>query len=590
MTTLCEGPTIPPEGPDEPPRAAEAPVVATVAPAGQVVDGQAPASPSSVPFFADPVPGPPGATHRAANPWAAAGSSGATSNRTVPNGAAGGQGSNGMAFAEPSGPGWSSYRPQGERPSGPVRHHDSLVDWKLVGVLRRQVSERLSQKVAVDPDLDPVAQREVARGLVLEAIEETVAERANTGQAPLSGPQRDAVARAVFAALFGFGRLQQLMDDDRVENIEVEKDGRVWVQLRNGRRVLGPRVADSDQELIEAMQFLASRSAGAARNFSQAQPVLHLRLDDGSRLSASAWVTPFPDVAIRRHRLVQVSLEDLARGGLLPPEAASLLRAAVRARMSIIVSGAPGSGKTTLVRALIGCIPATERLITLETDYELHVHEYRPLTWAYEERRGSGEVGPDGRQAGVYSLSRLTEDIVRKNPDRVVLGECRGPEIVPLVKNTENGSGVMSTTHARDAAAAIEKLVTCGMEAGGQWTDVLMTRKLAQWIDLVVHVEREPADFDEELNFDPDAYWNLTDADLDDDPGRPRRVTEIVAISRGDQPGTFATTHIFRTDEAGNLVPGVLPDAFRKLTRFGFDLDTYTTRQASSPDGLREVG
>lgn len=521
-------------------------------------------SPSDVPFFTDPVPGPATPSSRvASNPW------------TVPTQA---PSSNGSSKQGPSAGGRESSF-GGTPVAADVRNQDALVDWPLVGRLQRQVSGQLSQMVSGDPDLDLMARQEIARGMILEEIEDLAVERANTSQQPLSAVEREALAEAVFAALFGFGRLQPLMDDPRVENIEVERGGRVWVQLRNGRRVLGPRIADSDQELIQSLQFLASQSDGSARTFSQARPVLLLRLDDGSRLTASSWLTPFPQVAIRRHRLVEVALDDLVAGGLLPPVAASFLRAAIYDRRSIIVSGAPGSGKTTLVRALIGCIPATERLITLETEFELHVHEYRPLTWAFEERTGTGEVGPDGQLAGAYSLAQLTDAVVRHNAERVVVGEVRGPEIIPLVKNAENGSGIISTTHSRNAVTAIDKLVTCGMEAGGQWDDRLMTRKLAGTIDLVVHVERDPADPGEDLNWDPDAYWDLSDEDLDDDPGRRRRVTEIVAVSRGDTPGSFATTHVFRTDDDGELVPGVLPDEYRRLARLGFDLDEYTATQ-----------
>ncbi|GAA1874168.1 CpaF family protein [Myceligenerans crystallogenes] len=529
-------------------------------------------APSDVPFFAEPVPGPaaPSSPSPARTPWVA-------SKPAAASNAPGGRRSSAVAG------GRNSF--QSALAAADVRHQDGLVDWTLVGRLQRQVSGQLSQMVASDPDLDLMARQEIARGLVLEAIEDLTVERANTSQPPLSAEERDALAHAVSAALFGFGRLQPLMDDPRVENIEVERGGRVWVQLRNGRRVLGPRIADSDQELIESLQFLASQSDGSPRTFSQAQPVLLLRLDDGSRLTASSWLTPFPQVAIRRHRLVEVTLDDLVVGGLLPPVAASFLRAAIYDRRSIIVSGAPGSGKTTLVRALIACIPATERLITLETEFELHVHEYRPLTWAFEERTGTGEVGPDGQPAGLYSLAQLTDAVVRHNAERVVVGEVRGPEIIPLVKNAENGSGIISTTHSRDAVTAIDKLVTCGMEAGGQWGDALMTRKLAGTIDLVVHVERDPADPAEDLSWDPNAYWNLTDTDLDDDPGRRRQVTEIVAVSPGDAPGTFATTHVFRTDDDGELVPGVLPDAYRRLAGLGFDLEEYT---ASQPSVARE--
>ena len=140
------------------------------------------------------------------------------------------------------------------------------------------------------------------------------------------------MAAAVENALFGLGRLQPLVDDDRVENIIITGHDRVTLELTDGRLIPGPAVADSDQELIDFLVFLASRSEVNARPFSEAQPRLHLRLDGGARLAAAAWVTPRPSVVIRRHRHRSVTLEDLVGLGTLTDVAASFLAAAVKAR------------------------------------------------------------------------------------------------------------------------------------------------------------------------------------------------------------------------------------------------------------------
>jgi pilus assembly protein CpaF len=118
----------------------------------------------------------------------------------------------------------------------------------------------------------------------------------------------------------------------------------VMLELIDGSLIDGPAVADSDEELIDFLVFLGSRSEVNARSFSEAQPRLHLRLDGGSRLAAAAWVTPRPSVVIRRHRLMQVTLDDLVARDMMTPVAASFLRAAVRAR-SRSSSPAPGRGQ-----------------------------------------------------------------------------------------------------------------------------------------------------------------------------------------------------------------------------------------------------
>ncbi|NLD78044.1 MAG: CpaF family protein [Acidimicrobiales bacterium] len=441
------------------------------------------------------------------------------------------------------------------------------MDWALVAALRAQASEQLSQAVAADRGrLDRVAQQELGRTIVLDLIESTVADRVNTGSSPLSGVEQDGVARAVFDSLFRLGRLQPLVDDDRVENIIITGHDNVLLELTDGSLVEGPPVADSDEELIDFLVFLASRSEVNARGFSEAQPRLHLRLDGGSRLAAAAWVTPRPSVVIRRHRLMEVTLDDLLARQMLTPVAASFLRAAVRARKSIVVSGSQGAGKTTLVRALCAEIAPLEAIGTFETEYELHLHELRKrhrIVHPWEARPGSGERGPDGRAAGEFTLDDALVDSFRFNLARQIVGEVRGKEIWAMIKAMESGTGSISTTHASDAVAAIRKLVTCAMEAGPHVTQELATSKLAATIDVIVHLDLRTA----------------TEAGH---TTRHRRVAEIIALDPGERETGYATTHVFAQAGDGTAVPAVLPDAYRALAAHGFDLNGYL---AQSQDG-----
>jgi len=281
------------------------------------------------------------------------------------------------------------------------------VDWSIVAELRARASEQLSQAVASDRSrLDKPAQQELGRSIVLDLIESAMADDVDAGRGAWSPARQQATAQAVFDSLFRLGRLQPLVDNDDIENIVIVGHDNVLLELVDGTLIDGPPVADSDQELIDFLVFLASRSEVNARSFSEAQPRLHLRLDGGSRLAAAAWVTPRPSVVIRRHRLMQVTLDDLVAREMMTPTAASFLRAAVRARRSIVVAGAQGAGKTTLVRALCAEIDAMEAIGTFETEYELHLHELgrHKVVHAWEARPGSGERGPDGRQAGEFTL------------------------------------------------------------------------------------------------------------------------------------------------------------------------------------------
>ena len=323
-------------------------------------------------------------------------------------------------------------------------------------------------------------------------------------------------------------------------------------------------MAESDQELIDFLVFLASRSEVNARSFSEAQPSLHMRLDGGSRLAAVAWVTTRPSVVIRRHRLMKVTLDDLVARDMMTPVVASFLRAAVRARCSIVVAGAQGAGKTTLVRALCAEIDELEAIGTFETEYELHLHELgrHKVVIPWEARPGSGERGPDGRQSGEFTLDEALVDSFRFNLSRQIVGEVRGKEIWAMIKAMESGTGSISTTHAADAVAAVRKLVTCAMEAGPHVTQGLATSKLAATVDLIVQLSLE-------TKVAPGGAH------------RTRRVAEIIALAPGEKDPGYATTHVFRADDTGMAAPDVLPDDYRRLAHHGFDLAGYLSNHAA---------
>jgi len=439
------------------------------------------------------------------------------------------------------------------------------VDWALVALLRTQVSELLTQALGDDrAHVSKGEQQERGRAIILELLEEHAAESVSAGRPGWTLEEQEALARAVFDAVFGLGRLQPLVDDDRVENIIITGHDRVVLQLESGEQIPGPAVASSDQELLAHLVFLASRSEVNARPFSEAQPRLHMKLDDGSRLAASAWVSPSPQVVIRRHRIREVTLDELVDLRALTPVAASFLDAAVKARKSIVVAGPQGAGKTTLVRALCASIPPDEALGTFETEYELMLHEMpdrHPIVHAWEARPGSGEVGPDGRQAGEFTLDEALYDSFRFNLSRQIVGEVRGREVMAMIKAMSSGSGSISTTHAASGEAAIGKLVTCAMEAGPHVTEGYATRAIAESIDIVVqlHLRRRAG-------------------------ARPERwVSEILAVEPGEQAKGYALTHVFRPAAAGPAVPGVLPDHLRDLQYDGFEIADFLNTGGEAP-------
>lgn len=426
------------------------------------------------------------------------------------------------------------------------------IDWSVVSQLRVRVADRLGEagisvRDATAGDLDR------GRAIVMRVIDEHIEDerRRAVNRKVWDGAQTAALTQAVVDSVFGLGRIQPLVDDPRVENIIVS-EGRVTLDLADGSREQAAPIADSDEELIAWLQFQASRSAGVARPFSPASPHLHLDLPGEARLAAVAWATPRPSVNIRINRLKDVTLDMLTSLGTVSPLAASFLRACVLDRRSIAVAGEMGAGKTTVLRALCNEIPAREVVGTFEMVRELQLHrdpQRHPVVHAWEERPGSGEYTPDGREAGALSILEALKNSYRFNLERYVVGEVRGAEVLAMIESMQSGGGSLSTVHSRDATAALTKLVTCILAAGQQVSPEYAARAVADAIDVVVYVS---------MDIGPD--------------GRRRRwISEILAVTPGERDNGWATSHVFLPGSNGRLLPGVLPAFSRSLEQHGFN-------------------
>lgn len=218
------------------------------------------------------------------------------------------------------------------------------VDHTLVKRFRQEVGDRLAHQRRLDqagglPPMTGEDERQFARALIAQVLEEFARGEIGVGRTPPTAEEEEALAAGIHAALFGVGRLQPLLDDPEVENIDINGCDRVFVGYADGREVMGEPVADSDEELVELIQILAAYSGLSSRPFDTANPQLDLRLPDGSRLSAVMDVTIRPAASIRRSRLGKVFLSDLVGNGTLTPELGRFLSAAVAARKNIMIAG-----------------------------------------------------------------------------------------------------------------------------------------------------------------------------------------------------------------------------------------------------------
>lgn len=433
------------------------------------------------------------------------------------------------------------------------------LDWPLVRHLREQAAARLTEaQITATQNHDAIDERDVGEKVVDELLQEHANQVLYNGTEPamsLSVQQR--TAQAVIDALFGMGRIEPLLRRGDVENIEAIGYDQVLLDDENGELHHGPNIASSDAEMLDDLMFLASRHG---RPFSEAVPALDLELEDGSRLAATAWVTPRPTLQIRRHRLRNINLQTLVDLKTLTPGLAGFLAAAVRSGRSIVVAGSQGAGKTTLVRALCAEFGQWEKVGTFETERELGLDKLdkHPRVIAWESRPGSGEFFADGREAGEVTLRTLLKRSFRYNLDRYVVGEVRGDEILEMIEAMISGQGTISTTHARNAKDILSKLVTCALKAGPNISEVYATKAISQHVDLMVFIKRDQQPLGPgETSF----------------ARRERYVTEVVASGWDKDGPNF--TDIYLPGRDGRARPHVLPDDMRDLAGYGFDIDAF---------------
>ncbi|MFL0410320.1 CpaF family protein [Microbacterium paludicola] len=425
----------------------------------------------------------------------------------------------------------------------------SRLPWDEIDAITDEVSRALSQRLTDEPNLPESQRVAIATEHIDDLIRTRVDAQTRAGDGVHSRwPARfqQAIRQAVLDAIFRLGRLQPLVDEDGVENIHINGFDDVWLSYADGRVVRHEYpVAESDEDLTRHINMLATRSGEGARSFTSASPRLHLDLPGGARLAAvAAPVAVRPTIVLRIHRLVDVTLDDLVERDTITRDAADFLAAAVRAGVSIVTSGFPGAGKTTLLRALADCIPADEKLVTIEMERELYLDKIplrHPRVTSLEYRPGGGEPLSDGRLPGEITLEDLVYDTLRLDTQRFVVGEVRGPEIYAMMQAMQSGVGSLSTLHAASADDSIDRMSALMLSRGHNSTPTYAYRMIEQNIRLVVQIAK------------------MTDPVTK----RPRRaVTEIAEILPGESSndGRPVASLVYRFDKRlRHLVRDTLP-------------------------------
>lgn len=443
--------------------------------------------------------------------------------------------------------------------------HGQDVNWALVRQLTSIVSTALSEeqtaRASRGENFTEATRHTIARQAAVDALDQHISRetRAAGERAQLSSAAHAAHVRAVLNTMFGLGRLQPLVDDERVENIDIYGYDNVWVQLTDGSWEQKANIANTDDEVIDMIRMLATNRGDEARPFDRANPRLHLDITSRDTLHGSARlvgqlppILPRPGIVIRLHRMIDTSLEDMVGRGSINPTAAAFLRAAVAAKRSIVVAGEPGAGKTTFLRALASAIDPQEPIVTIENERELYLDRMPDRHRIVKAMQGfpgfTDPTSPTGVRGEIPLLALFT-DSLRFNVQRIIVGELRGGEVRAMFQAMQAGAGSFSTVHADSATETIDRLVTLFLD-NADVNEAYAQRRIMQDVDLILHLGR----------------IRTTDGTL------RRVVTEISQVQASENRPTAAP--IFRYDhQQEQLIPATLPDTklLTRLEEHGFD-------------------
>lgn len=299
--------------------------------------------------------------------------------------------------------------------------------------------------------------------------------------APLSLRQRQSIVKCIEDEVLGLGPLEPLLADPTVSDILVNGHDTIYVERRGRLERTNLRFSDHGH-LMNTIDRIVS---AVGRRIDESSPMVDARLKDGSRVNAV--IPPLAldgaTLSIRRFAVERLTMDKLIEFGTVTPEIAEVLTAVVKGRMNVLVSGGTGAGKTTLLNILSGCIPETERIITIEDSAELQLQQ--PHVVRLETRpaniEGKGEV----------SARDLVRNALRMRPERIVVGEVRGGEALDMLQAMNTGhDGSLTTIHAnspRDAVGRVENMVSM---TGISFPIKALRSQIASAIDVVVQVAR----------------------------------------------------------------------------------------------------
>ena len=298
---------------------------------------------------------------------------------------------------------------------------------------------------------------------------------------PLSSVERDRIAQEVLDEVFGLGPLEPLLKDDTINDILVNTCSNVYVE----RRGVLHRTNVTFKDNKHLLQIIDKIVSAVGRRVDESTPMVDARLKDGSRVNAI--IPPLaidgPILSIRRFGSSPLTAEKLVQNKALTNPMLDMLRAAVQARLNIVISGGTGAGKTTLLNALSSFISERERIVTIEDSAELQLRQDHVVR--LETRP------PNVEGKGAIRQRELVINALRMRPDRIVLGECRGEEAMDMLQAMNTGhDGSLTTIHANTPRDGLSRLETMCMMGDLRLPEKAIRLQIASAIHLIVQVAR----------------------------------------------------------------------------------------------------
>jgi pilus assembly protein CpaF len=359
------------------------------------------------------------------------------------------------------------------------KENDDINEKKLKEIedLSQDVLDRIIDEITISPNKNDTEQRKMVSDMIWEKIGDIL----SLNKKHLSQGDKQKIQKSVLDEIFGYGPITALLDDPTVTEIMVNGPNSIYIE-RFGKIEKTEKRFRDDRHVLHIIDKIISP---LGRRIDESSPMVDARLPDGSRVNII--IPPLsikgPVITIRKFAADPYTLEDLISFGTLNMDMAKFLRACVRGRINIIVSGGTGSGKTTFLNVVSGFIPENERIITIEDAAELQLQQRHVLTL---ESRPSNIEGK-----GTVTIRDLVVNSLRMRPDRIVVGEVRSGEALDMLQAMNTGhDGSLTTIHANTPRDSLSRIETMVMMSGMELPSRAIREQIASAINIIVQVSR----------------------------------------------------------------------------------------------------